>query len=608
MRYLKTFENLNKAKSIISKKMEAFDKLKVLLARNLGYIGKFTEYLMNENIPYDGLVELYNQLLDLKSKGQSLDISELKYEKALDRIQEIKNDSSVRNLTNQFPSEQKNIARQLSSRKDGFNLLLKVSKQADISAFITKISRYKTSDDLRSALTIFSKERFNQREEVKKYVESSKSIIALEKDNLVIVQIKSFDDIKKLGSDTSWCILGQSMYSSYTTNRLQFILFDYSKEEFETKFKIGFTLNKNLTIYACHDMLDYSCKEYLSGLLDQNGIKITELIREEDKVVIKPIVPSEINNRTSIIRLEEIRDNCTKEQIPDIVKRIIALGVFENYNKSKILAGILKRYFADKPFITIDDFAPFELATGALKKILQDSSYFPEIRNIFVDTNRLNFSSLSSETLLSAIRIWSEDALKQITITNLYTTDGIFRSKYIGGKSLPILNPPKIESAKLLSERLNGIYKQDKDQSVDFIDVMCVLNAALGRSVDKKFESKIKGSTKLRFLEFLKLPIDPDDLQLSQITKELIQYVIKKQPTKEIYLNKSNFETAEELSKHLKDFKLTFKLSTESLRDIRRQFSSIAGGNTFYDTLNKMPQRPRQGRTIEEGNLKFYIN
>ena len=112
MIYLKTFENLNQARSIIAKKIEAFDKLKVLLAKNLGYIGKFTDYLMNENIPYDDLVELYNQLLDLKSKGQSLNISELKYEKALDRIQEIKNDSSVRNIINQFPSEQKNIARE----------------------------------------------------------------------------------------------------------------------------------------------------------------------------------------------------------------------------------------------------------------------------------------------------------------------------------------------------------------------------------------------------------------------------------------------------------------------------------------------------------------
>ena len=607
MIYLKTFENLNQARSIIAKKIEAFDKLKVLLAKNLGYIGKFTDYLMNENIPYDDLVELYNQLLDLKSKGQSLNISELKYEKALDRIQEIKNDSSVRNLINQFPSEQKNIARELSSRKDGFNLLLKVSKQSDITAFITKISRYKTSDDLRSALTIFSKERFNQREQVKKYVESSKSRIALEKDNLVIVQIKSFDDIKKLGSDTSWCILNSGMYNSYTTNRLQFILFDYSKEEFETKFKIGFTLNRNLTIHACHDMLDYSCKDYLSSLLDQNDIKFTELIKEEDKVVIKPIVPSEINIRTSLLRLEEIRDNCTREQIPDIVKRIVALGIFENYKKCKILSGILRRYFADKSFITVNDFAPFELTPEALKKILKDSSYFPEIRNIFVDTNRLNFSSLSSETLLSAIGIWSEDALKQITIGHIYTSEGIFRSKYIGGKSLPMLNPTKIESAKLLSERLNQIYKQDKDQSVDFIDVMCVLNAALGKSVDKKFESKIKGSTKLRFLEFLKLPINPDDLQLSQITKELLQYVIKKQPTKDIYLHRSNFETAEELSIYLKDFKLTFKLSTQGLREIRTSFSSLAGKNTFYDTLNKMPQRPRLGRTVEEGNLKFYI-
>ena len=170
MKYIKTFENLNQARSIIAKKMEAFDKLKELLKKNLGYIGKFTEYLMNENIPYESLEELYKQLIELKSKGQTLDISQLKYENALDKIQEIKNESSVRNLINQFPSEQKTIARQLSSTKDGFNLLLKVSKQSDLTAFITKISRYKTSNDLRSALTIFSKERFNQREEVKKYV------------------------------------------------------------------------------------------------------------------------------------------------------------------------------------------------------------------------------------------------------------------------------------------------------------------------------------------------------------------------------------------------------------------------------------------------------
>jgi len=604
MKYIKTFENLNQARSIIAKKMEAFDKLKDLLKKNLGYIGKFTEYLMNENIPFEALEELYTQLTELKSKGQTLDISQLKYEKALDRIQEIKNDSSVRNLINQFPSEQKTLARQLSSRKDGFNLLLKVSKQADITAFITKISRYKTSEDLRSALTIFSKERFNQREEVKKYVGSSKSRIALEKDDLLIVEIKSFEDIKKLGSDTSWCILGQTMYNSYTKNRLQFILFDYSKEEFETKFKIGFTLSKNLTLYACHDMLDASCKEYLGGLLDQNDIKFTELVGEEDKVVIKPITPSEINNRTSIERLQEIKDNCTKDQIPEIIKKMISIGAVSHYKKSQILSDLFKRYFADKPYITLNDFKPFELIPTVLKKILD----LRDISRIFVDTNRLNFSSLSNEILISVIPIWSDDTLKQITMTNIYTTDGIFKSKYIAYKSLPMLNPQKLESAKLLSERLNTIYKEEPTQSNDFIEVMCVLNAALGRPVDNKFESKIKGSTKVRFVEFLKLPIDPDDLQLSQITSDLIGYVIKKQPQKEIYLHKATFETAADLAQHLKDFKLTFRIGTESLREIRKNYFSITPGkNPFFDVLNKMPQRPRAGREVEEGNLKFVI-
>ena len=48
-------ENMDQAKSIIGKKMAAFDKLKVLLSKNLGYIGKFTEYLMDENVAYEDL-------------------------------------------------------------------------------------------------------------------------------------------------------------------------------------------------------------------------------------------------------------------------------------------------------------------------------------------------------------------------------------------------------------------------------------------------------------------------------------------------------------------------------------------------------------------------
>ncbi len=98
-------ENMDQARSLIAKKMAAFDKLKSLLSKNLGYIGKFTEYLLHENVTYEDLVELYNQILDLKSKNTTIDISKLSYEKALDKITDINNDLSINGLISQFPGE-----------------------------------------------------------------------------------------------------------------------------------------------------------------------------------------------------------------------------------------------------------------------------------------------------------------------------------------------------------------------------------------------------------------------------------------------------------------------------------------------------------------------
>jgi hypothetical protein len=147
MKYLKTFENMSMAKSIISKKMEGFDKLKEILAKNLGYIGKFTEYLMNENIPVQDLEVLYKDLLDLKTKQKNLDITNLKYEEVVDKVQDIRNDLSVNSLIQQFPSDQKAFAKELI--KSNYNILLQASKKENISALVSKISRYKTKEELK---------------------------------------------------------------------------------------------------------------------------------------------------------------------------------------------------------------------------------------------------------------------------------------------------------------------------------------------------------------------------------------------------------------------------------------------------------------------------
>lgn len=67
----KIFENLQKAKSILKKNgipetNSDFIKLKELLSKNIGYLGKFTEWLVFNKIPYSRLENLYDFLIKNK--------------------------------------------------------------------------------------------------------------------------------------------------------------------------------------------------------------------------------------------------------------------------------------------------------------------------------------------------------------------------------------------------------------------------------------------------------------------------------------------------------------------------------------------------------------
>jgi len=166
MKYLKDYrifinENMNQAKSIMAKKMEDFENLKKLLSKNIGYIGKFTEFLMNENVPYKELENLYKELISLKNKQVNLDISKLNYEKTLDLIQSQKENLSINSLINQLTSEQKKIARELILDEKYKNLFYKASISKKIESFVVKSARYKTKEELINAIKIVSKEPVN---------------------------------------------------------------------------------------------------------------------------------------------------------------------------------------------------------------------------------------------------------------------------------------------------------------------------------------------------------------------------------------------------------------------------------------------------------------
>ncbi len=300
--------SLQKAKSIISEKMNNFEQLKDLFKNNTGYIGKFTEYLFNSNITIEDIKQTYNDILELKETNKPINVYKYDtYESLIDMIIKTKNDILVKRLINQFPSKQKGLIEDLIKTPKNYLTTLKVSKMEDISVFISKISRYDNKTDLMDALELFSRDVDNSKETILSKLEKSQSEIVINEDNIIIVEIKSFQDLVDVASDTSWCILRESTFKDYTSNgQRQFILFDYNIE-YDTQFKIGFTINNRGGYRTAHDILDgYVSEGTLSKKLSSVNTSIQSLFIGDIKLNSDEIY-DRINNIKKSTKVTEIK-------------------------------------------------------------------------------------------------------------------------------------------------------------------------------------------------------------------------------------------------------------------------------------------------------------
>ena len=269
---------LSKAKSIVSRRLEDYERVKNLLEPNIGYVGQFTHYLFNENIPYDELYSLYTSLKELKSKFVNIDISKYSYEELLDTIQTRSDDLEIKKFTNQLPSTQKKLTLDMNKI-----ILLKAARKDNMGIFLSKVSRYKDTPTLLSALRIFclSDEFDNTKENITQRISNLKSTVVYDKGSILIVYVDSYEDIQILANDTSWCIVShKSQWKSYTRGKNQFILFNYNLDMFDSEFKIGFTCNTN-NITAAFDILDKDVIPLIRNTLDQNDIKIEDIYKDD---------------------------------------------------------------------------------------------------------------------------------------------------------------------------------------------------------------------------------------------------------------------------------------------------------------------------------------
>jgi hypothetical protein len=503
------FENMDRAKNLYIQKMESFEKLKTLLSKNHGYMGKFTELLFNGNT-YEDLENLYNRILELKHLNVKIDIDSFNTaEEIEDYVQEKIDFNKVNRVLKKFPKEQKDIIRKRLNSYIGFPgkdntvlLLIKLYDKEDTDAFYNKISRYKNWNDLSYAIKTFTKDVNNSKEFIIPLIKSlDHTDLLFDNDNITIARVNDFKDIDKLASDTSWCILQKSHWNTYNgegKKSNQLIIYNW-EDTFSTKFKIGTTIRKegnSIYIHTSHDILDKGVSsEIVKNILSDNGLSLKDLYKEE----VKELSPLETQPLESIKLLKSIKVgdlqiivNRIEREVSDIKDYNTILRVAKLVNAKKMgddrklnfLTKLIKSYLicwkgTDKYIVTEEMFknkhkemydilikdGPFHFHERLLKRtslILKDKCLL-----MLSDDKAYNDNHLET-----GLGIWSDEAyakpfncycdndvdsgLRGLGVITLYGLtswgNSLDISKYISNEKLEKLKNKLIEAAKNISK------------------------------------------------------------------------------------------------------------------------------------------------------------
>lgn len=612
-------ENMSLAKSIMTKKVEAFEKLKKLLVKNIGYIGKFTDYLMYGNIAFEDLKNLYDDLLILKSKNVNIDINTLDYEELVDQIQTSKETISINSLVNEFPALQKDLAKKELKRNSSFqNVMLKVSKKDNIEAFISKISRYKNIQDLKNTLEIFSKDPLNSREVIKELVSKmDKSSIVKETEKSIIVHTYNLEDAKQLASDTSWCIIHSGMWDSYTRGNYQFILFDFTKDEFNPNFKIGFTLKPDGSIRTSHNILDnYISDTNMIDILKNNDATTLGLISE----IVGKIPGLDIDSITAKTTQTKITSliNTTFEQL-ELEKLLVK--IFDIYkvsediedrhltdNKRDLVKTIIRKTFSYKPFLIIDDLNAVDKRIINFYNAVNGIS---DIRDKYIDKKNYSDCTFDIKLFGTALDHWTDDVI----IKALQYKGRFNHSRFVNtNKDLGEVKQYQMPKEAIIkfSDRINKIYKNyifsKPEYKISFGLVVLFINAILGRS-EKSEGIDIPKSYNIEYPGLFSSIVDLTGEKLvlgSSYNNFPISRIEKKNygDDTEFQFMRSAEMSVYELMDHLNGYNFTIYLSKKLIENIRDSRVPETGNKKILlDCLKDFKTKNKGGYIINDSDI-----
>lgn len=212
--------------------------------------------------------------------------------------------------------------------------------------FKSKLSRYKTPEELKNYLASFIK--FHKLgvsyDSIMEKVKSSNDLkVVYDKDEKLLVLVNSFEGLRLIGSP-SWCIYdSKEQYANYTAdNRNQYVFFNFDENVDENYVMIGFTMNGN-QISASHLMDDTHIDNVINYLNSIGVYPKIKLINTEIENIKKNrgTVRSELNYMRTIPHDDNLSDSEKSgeyhQSIENVLKAIVGNDYYSNFLEGEFI-------------------------------------------------------------------------------------------------------------------------------------------------------------------------------------------------------------------------------------------------------------------------------
>lgn len=187
----------------------------------------------------------------------------------LNELTKLRMGKRINDSINSFNTAQKKLLKGLNlsdKDKSALSMFAKLSDTKRLN-FIKKVSSIDDANEIMRQMKFLVSTHFSwSKKSFMDYLSNVKNLsydIIYDKDNIMVLQVKDFETVKRLAKSTNWCISkNKSYWNNYIDNSMgnakQYMIFDFSKDEDDKMSIVGFTVTHNKGITHAHDFTNNS--------------------------------------------------------------------------------------------------------------------------------------------------------------------------------------------------------------------------------------------------------------------------------------------------------------------------------------------------------------